>query len=137
MVFDSADGNGLHLVFSDDSSQKSPDALFDEWFDPRFTVPGAEDDVVMQRCEGVGHKSQGVEQSNAHLVFKRRYATHHDSIREAPSLERLGYPQMPLRGKRAPRNARRTVAVAFVRLSVPESGTSFVQKPNRGAMPRR
>src|SRR2546426_6690817 len=57
-------------------------------FDPRFTVPGAEDDVVMQRCEGVGHKSKGLEKSNAQLVFKRRYATLHDSIHEAPSLER-------------------------------------------------
>jgi hypothetical protein len=57
MIFDPPDLERSHLVMSGDAADVGPNAIFDFRDNPWFTILGAESEVVMQRCVGVGHGS--------------------------------------------------------------------------------
>ena len=45
----------LHVVLTGDAAEVRPDSLFDVLVDPGFAILSAEDDVIVQGCERVGH----------------------------------------------------------------------------------
>src|ERR1035438_6663017 len=55
MVFHAPNPQWLELVLSRYAAQVSPETLLLVPRDPRFAMFGAEDDVIMQAREGVGH----------------------------------------------------------------------------------
>ena len=55
MIFDAAHKQRLHVLLAGDAAEVRPDPLLDLPVNPGFAIFGAEDDVVVQGCEGVGH----------------------------------------------------------------------------------
>lgn len=56
MFIETSDLNRLQSVFSCDSAEKLPDAVFDVGRDDRNSVFGTEDEVEVQRCVCVCHE---------------------------------------------------------------------------------
>src|SRR6185503_12887486 len=120
MVFNPADEERLHVVVSRDTAQIGPDARFDLGANPRFAVLRAEDDVVMQGGEGVGHEG------NMNQPWKIGEANVQASLRDAfltapgPWAEAHGYPHVvatrpPMQGADAlsPRSPSPTTLCVF------------------------
>jgi hypothetical protein len=60
MVVHTADQQRYQLVLARDAAQISPDAPLDIRTEPRFTVFGAEDEVILKAGEGVCHNVRGL-----------------------------------------------------------------------------
>ena len=76
MIFDASNLKCNHLVMSGDAAYVSPNAIFDFGDNPRFPVLGAEGEMVIQRCIGIGHGSFLFNQSSLcdeRIILKLAY----------------------------------------------------------------
>src|SRR5881296_1899952 len=55
MILDTTNKQRLHVVLAGDAAEVRPYPLLDAPVNPRFAIFRAEGDVIVQRCEGVGH----------------------------------------------------------------------------------
>jgi len=68
----SANQQGLHTIFAGNAAKEFPDTFLKVMCNPRFTVFGAENDVIMKRSEGICHAAS---LANCWRLFNRRSAT--------------------------------------------------------------
>ena len=78
MILDAANEQRFHVIFTGNAAEVGPHALLDILADPRLAVLGAENDVVVQGCEGVGHArtiAQSVEKDDWKMVSLAKRAS--------------------------------------------------------------